>query len=167
MRLFSQENQAEADIRPTLLGIVTLLFLLLFFLLATSSGQRLGVMDLRLTSPEALAPLPHTGVLQRVVVHLQGADMLVEFSLQSTDISASSTTQEQHQRTLPARDDKADIAGLQSILQELHEMDPSQQRVEVDPGDAVPVEQLFAVLDAVRGPDASPLFPRLALTGGG
>ena len=107
-RLFGGEESAEADVRPTLLGIVTLMFLLLFFLLATSSGQRLSALNLRLTSPEALAPLPHTGVLQRVVVHVQGSDILVEFSLQSTDISASSTTQEQHQRPLPSRDGRPD-----------------------------------------------------------
>jgi hypothetical protein len=36
----------------------------------------------------------------------------------------------------------------------------------VDPTDDVPVEQLFAVLDVVTGPETAPLFPKLALTGG-
>jgi len=45
MRLFRPNAAEEADVRPTLLGVVTLLFLLLFFLMSTTSGQRLGVVD--------------------------------------------------------------------------------------------------------------------------
>ena len=61
MRLFRQREAEEADVRPTLLGVVTLLFLLLFFLLSTSSGQRLGVVDLRLAAPGEAPPCRTAG----------------------------------------------------------------------------------------------------------
>lgn len=164
-RLFADRGTTEADVRPTLLGVVTLLFLLLFFLLSTSTGQRLGVIPMRLSSPDALAPLPHSGLLQKVLVRLQGSAIVVEFSLQTTDISASSTSEEKHLRTLPGINGIPDYKSLQTALLELHKLDPSQQRAEVEPSDDVPMEQLLAVLDVVRGGDGAPLFPKLALTG--
>lgn len=164
-RLFRSDAVAEADIRPSLLGVVTLLFLLLFFLLSTSTGQRLGVVPMRLSAPEAIAPLPHSGVLQRLVVRMQNTQILVEFSLLSTDISASATTEESHRKELAPRNGQPDYAGLQALLSELHAMDPSQTRAEVEPADSVPMEQVHRLIDVVRGPDAAPLFPKLALTG--
>ncbi len=164
-RLFRSDTVAEADVRPSLLGVVTLLFLLLFFLLSTSTGQRLGVIPMRLSTPDAIAPLPHAGVLQRITVRMQNQQIFVEFSLQSTDISASSTTEESHRKDLPPRDGQPDYAALQALLSELHAMDPSQTRAEIEPADSVPMEQVHRLIDVVRGPDAAPLFPKLALTG--
>lgn len=166
-RLFGSSSSVEADVRPTLLGVVTLMFMLLFFLLDTSSGERLGVVRLGLAAPEALAPLPHSGLVQRVWVQVRGRDIVVEFTVQTTDISASSTSVEQHREVFPARDGKLDIAALNNLLLEIHTMDPAQLRAEVDPDDALPVSLLLRVLDTVRGPDNAPLFPQLLLTGEG
>lgn len=165
-RLFGGEEALQADVRPTLLGVVTLMFLLLFFLLNTSSGARLAATSLRLEAPDALVPLPHTGLLKSVHVRVQRAQITVEFELQSTDIAASATATEQHRRAFPARDGAPDLAGLLDLLDGLHRRDPSQQRARLSPDDDVPVEALLQVMDAVRGPDDAPMFPKIILGGG-
>ena len=165
-RILSAEPPAEADVRPTLLGVVTLLFLLLFFLLATSSGQKLGVIGLRFGSAADLAPLPHAGLLQRVEITVDGSAAVVRADVQTTDIAASATSVER--RTIPvgARPDGSlDLAALEAALTALHDLDPTQERAVVAPSDAVTTETLVAVLDVARGPKGAARFPQVALAG--
>ena len=163
-RLFADTSAAEADIRPGLLGIVTLLFLLLFFLLSTSSGQRLGTLTLRFGTSADLAPLPHAGLLQDLRVNVGADAITVEASVQSTDIAASAVSTEQRHLRFAARPDgHPDLAGLDRALAELHALDPSQERAVVAPDDAVATADLLAVLDAVLGEKADPRFPQVAL----
>jgi hypothetical protein len=162
-RLFASLQEQEADVRPTLLGVVTLLFLLLFFLLSTSSGQRMGAFGITLPSSEAWAPLPHTGLIQALSIHIKNQDILVVFEYSSTDIAASATTTEHYERSLPALSGKLDRAALLSLLTDLHQKDPSRTRATVIPDDAVSTEDLFIVLDLVRGSELAPLFPEVAL----
>ncbi|MFZ5479828.1 MAG: hypothetical protein ACOZNI_23895 [Myxococcota bacterium] len=161
--LFARGPGPEADVRPTLLGIVTLMFLLLFFLLTTSSGERLGVVDLRLAAAGELATLPHTGLVSDVRVTLRGTDATLEFAVQTTDISASSTAVEQRRVDVPAREGRVDLAALSAAVEQVHAIDPAQTRVTLLPDDAVPVDTLFGVLDVVRGPPGAPLYPRITL----
>jgi hypothetical protein len=165
--LFSRGPTPEADVRPTLLGIVTLMFLLLFFLLSTSSGERLGVVDLRLASPGDLATLPHAGLVSDVRVSLRGTDVSLVFSVQTTDISASSTATEQRRVEVPGKDGRVDLVTLLAAVEQIHGIDPSQERVTLAPDDAVPVETLFAVMDVLRGAPASPMFPKITLSEAG
>lgn len=146
MRLFRAEAPAEADVRPTLLGVVTLLFLLLFFLLTTSSGQRLGVIDLRLASPGEAAPVPHTGLVREVTVFVAGSAVRIEFAVQSTDIAVAATTTELRAVDLPPRD----RAALAKALADIHRIDPAQERATVEPADDTETASLVAVLDVVR-----------------
>lgn len=164
-RLFRAEPESEADIRPTLLGVVTLLFLLLFFLLGTTSGQKLAVIGLRAGSAEGLAPLPHSGLVKSVKVEV-GADaphaVTVRADLQTTDIAASATTTEARVTRLPPVAGRIDRAGLDAALAALHAADPTQRRAAVLPADSVTTDDLMAVLDAVRGPSDT-RFPEVVL----
>lgn len=155
----------EADIRPTLLGVVTLMFLLLFFLLTTSSGQRLGVIELRLGSAADLAPLPHSGLVKDVRVVMRGADVDVTFSVATTDIAAAATTVEERRVTVPGRDGRPDLEKLLATMDEVHRIDPSQTRARLDPDDGASVDALFAVMDVIRGTEEAPLFPKVTLAG--
>lgn len=162
---FGREAAVEADVRPTLLGVVTLMFLLLFFLLTTSSGQRLGVLDLRLGSAADLAPLPHSGLVKQVRVSISGASLSVLGEIQSTDISSSATTVERRVTEIPAKDGALDLQKLRMTLQELHDIDPSQERARIDPDDATTTETIITVMDVVHGPTDTPLFPKVTLAG--
>lgn len=155
----------EADVRPTLLGVVTLMFLLLFFLLTTSSGMRLGVIDLRLGSAADLAPLPHSGLVKDVRVALRGADVTLAFDVATTDIAAASTTVERRTVEVPAKDGRVDLDALLAAVTEVHRIDPSQTRARLDPDDGASVDTLFAVMDVVRGTEQAPLFPKVTLSG--
>lgn len=166
-RLFRAAEAEGADVRPTLLGVVTLLFHLLFFLLATSSGVRLASIGLRLGSPSDLAPLPHAGLLQRVRVEVDGPAVVVRADVQSTDIAAAATSVEARRWELPAKDGRPDLGGLVRLLDELHAIDRAQTRAEVAPTDSTSTEVLVGVLDAVRGSGAGARFPQVTLVGVG
>lgn len=161
----SRELESEADVRPTLLGVVTLMFLLLFFLLTTSSGQRLGVLNLRLGSAADLAPLPHTGLVKDVHITLKEGTLSVTFEVSSTDIASSSTTVERREKLVPPKNGRADLAGLLAVLEEVHDIDPSQERARLDPDDASTTETIIAVMDVIHGPADATLFPKVTLSG--
>lgn len=166
-RLFRAGSTEGADVRPTLLGVVTLLFHLLFFLLATSSGVRLATLGLRLGSPSDLAPLPHAGLLQRVRVEVDGPALVVLAEVQSTDIAAAATSVEARRWELAPQDGRPDLAGLVRLLDELHGLDRAQLRAEVAPTDPTATETLVGVLDAVRGVAGAERFPQVTLVGVG
>ena len=165
-RALGSEPATEADVRPTLLGVVTLLFLLLFFLLSTSTGQRLGVQSLRLGSPADLAPLPHTGLVQSVKVTISGGAAVILFQVQTTDISASATSVEQRTLTVPPKAGGGlDLVALDAALASVHSIDPTQEAAQLDPDDSTLVEDLFRAMDVIKGPPGVPYFPKVTLTG--
>jgi hypothetical protein len=143
-----------ADIRPTLLGVVTLLFLLLFFLLSTSTGQRLAALDLRFASEAELAPLPHTGLVDGVRVAVRPSGAVVTFEVQTTDIAAASSAVEQRRIDVAA----GDLVALASALETVKAIDPAQERARLALDDAMPVSELMPVLDVVRAP-----YPKVTL----
>ncbi len=151
--------------RPTLLGVVTLMFLLLFFLLNSSSGQRLGVLDLRLGSAADLAPLPHAGLVKDVQVALRDDGLTLSYLVQSTDIAAASTSVERRTVDLPGRAGRPDLTGLLAALRVVHAIDGSQERARLDPDDDATTQGIIAVMDVMHGPADAPLFPKLALSG--
>ncbi len=163
-RLFQGGPAPEADVRPTLLGSVSLCFMLLFFLLATSSGVRLGRVDFaRATAePAAEARLPHTGPIDELVVALSpDGTATVRFRVQSTDVAAASTAVEHRELTTRTASD------LAAAMERLHALDPAQTRARILPDDDTTTAQLLAALDAVRGPTVAPRFPDVALEGAG
>jgi len=163
MRLFRDEALEEADVRPTLLGVVTLLFLLLFFLMSTTSGQRLGVVDLRLAAPGQAPPLPHSGLVKSVRVALAPTHVAVEFEVATTDISAASTARELRRIEVPARDGVLDLAALTTAIDTVHRIDPSQTQAEILPEAEVATATVLAAVDVVRGPAEAPFFPKVSL----
>ena len=162
-RMFTASAEPEgADVRPTLLGVVTLLFLLLFFLLGTTSGEKLATIGLHIGTADGLAPLPHAGLLKslRVEVAADGG-VTLRADVQTTDIAASSTTTEARVLTVPAVHG-VDTRGVDKALADLHALDPTQRRATVLPADGVTTQALMTVLDAVRGPSDT-RFPEVLL----
>ncbi len=162
-RLYSAAPAAEADVRPTLLGVVTLLFLLLFFLLGTSSGQKLAVIGLHVGTADGLAPLPHAGLVKSLGVEIASTGAVtVRTVMQTTDISASATSTEQRVQPIPGRNGAVDRPALEAALAAVQKADPTQRKATVLPDDAVPTSALISVMDAVRGPNGT-RFPEVTL----
>lgn len=153
----------HADLRPTLIAAVTLLFLLMSFLLTTTTGQRLGVLDLALAEAGDLAAVPSRGVLTGLEIRLDGADVRVRMEVASTDIAAASTATETREYAVPAAGGALDVARLGAILADAKAMDPSAEAAQVLPSDATPTAAVVAVLDIVRGAPGQALFPRAEL----
>ncbi len=165
--LSSSHSEEPADVRPTMLGIVTLLFLLLFFLLSTSTGQRLGVHTLKVSSTADLALLPHTGLLKKVTISIREGSTQVDFEVQSTDIAAAATSVERRQVLIPAAaDGKVDLVLLDATMAQIHGMDPAQENASLAPDDRTSMDQLFRAMDIIKGPPATPYFPKLTLADG-
>lgn len=168
-RLLKSELFPEADVRPTLLGIVTLLFLLLFFLLSTSTGQRLGVIDIKAEAAMQMASLPHAGLVKEVQVVLQGDLATVVADVQTTDIAAASTATERRMIPIaPRTGGGLDLVGLGAALKAIKDIDPSQEKVVLVPDQDTRVDALFGVMDTARGAGTgTPLYPSVTLGGQG
>jgi hypothetical protein len=161
-------------VRPTLLGIVTLAFLLLFFLLATGTGWRWGAVPIRVSGQGAAAArgvegaLPaHRGPVRdaRVLVVPDGT-VEVRFQARTTDIAAASTTDEARVWTLPSVRERPDGAALRVAIERLHALDPAQDHVALVPRESADSEEVMALLDILRGPDDAPTFRAVAVETG-
>ncbi len=166
-RLFQESAYEEADVRPTLLGVVTLAFLLLFFLLGTSTGARLAVLDLveRAAGEDAAgAELPHPGPVRDVVLALSDdGSAELRFAVQSTDVAAASTSTEQRRLVIPSHGGAFDPAGVEAAILRVHALDGAQRHATLAPAMRTDTATLLAALDLLRGPDSAPRYPDVGL----
>jgi biopolymer transport protein ExbD len=145
--------------------VVGLLFLLLPFLLLTTSIQKLTGLDLQLAaSAGELAPLP-PGQVEAVEVHLRDQQLRLRSAVRTRDVTASQGDVTWSELALPAQQGGMDLAGLQDALARLQNLDPDHQRVLVVPDDAVPTSRVVALVDAVRSRGGQPLYPEVVLGG--
>lgn len=164
-RLRQGRPPTTPDLRPGLLSVVGLLFLLLPFLLLTTSIQKLTGLDLQLAgSAGELAPLP-PGQIEAIEVHLEDHGLRLRSAVRTRDVTASQGDVTWSETDLPPRADAMDLAGLQEALLRLRSLDPDHQRVLVVPDDAVPTSRVVALVDAVRAHGGLPLYPEVVLGG--
>ncbi len=164
-RLRTPRPRSAPDLRPGLLSVVGLLFLLLPFLLLTTSIQKLTGLELRLAAAAGeLAPLP-PGRIEAIEVHLHGRDLTLRSALRTMDVTASQGDVTWSEVSLPERAGAMDLEGLQDALRRLQGLDPDRTRALVVPDDQVPSSRVVALVDAVRGPANAPLFPEVVLGG--
>lgn len=164
-RLRPPRARSTPDLRPGLLSVVGLLFLLLPFLLLTTSLQKLSGIDLRLAgSTSELAPLP-PGQVEAIEVYVDGHALRLRSAIRTRDVTASQGDTTWSEQGLPPRDGAMDLGGLQEALGRLLALDPEHQRVLVVPGDQVPTSRVVALVDAVRARDGQPLYPEVVLGG--
>lgn len=166
-RLYASDVYEEADVRPTLLGVVTLAFLLLFFLLTTSAGARLST--LALVAPESAegADLPHPGPVSDLrVALLQDGAAELRFRVQTTDIAAASTAREDRALRVEPRDGQLDAEALAAAVARVHALDPAQTKAALVPAATTDTATLIAAMDALRGTSDAPRFTALSLAEG-
>jgi hypothetical protein len=165
-RLLSHRPEAEADVRPTLLGIVTLLFLLLFFLLTTSTGQRLAVIDLILGSATDPVPLPHTGLVQDLGVAVAGGASPLTARARPTALPPPPPAGEPRPvAPPPAADGRVDLGALARAVAQVKDIDPARESARLAPDDELSTAELMRVMDVLRGTASDPAFPDLSLEG--
>ncbi len=164
-RLRPRRPRVVPDLRPGLYSVVALLFLLLPFLLLTTSIQKLTGLDLGLAgSAGELAPMP-PGPIEAIEIQLDNGELTLRSARRTRDVTASQgdvTWNEQH---LPPRNGEMDLDGLQQALLRLHALDPDRERVLVVPTDDVPTTRVVALVDAVRSHGGELLFPEVVLGG--
>ena len=164
-RLRQGRPPSTPDLRPGLLSGVGLLFLLLPFLLLTTSIQKLTGLDLQLAgSAGELAPLP-PGQIEAIEVHLLDHGLRLRSAVRTRDVTASQGDITWSEVALPSKADSMDLTGLQEALLRLRNLDPDHQRVLVVPDDAVPTSRVVALVDAVRARSGQPLYPEVVLGG--
>jgi len=164
-RLRARPAPSPPDLRPALLAVIGLMFLLLPFLLLTTSIRKLAGLDLELAQDRGdLAPLP-PGVVESLEVWLRGDELRVRAAVRTLDVNAATGDATWSELQLPGRDGELDLAGLQLELARLRRLDPARQRIELRPTDGTPTSLVVAVADALRGSAEQELFSQVVLGG--
>ncbi|MDP7111439.1 MAG: hypothetical protein QGH45_05725 [Myxococcota bacterium] len=160
-RLRASLPAARPDLRPALLSIVALMFLLLPFVLMTTSSDKLAGLGLALSGEGAATPNP--GVVERVEVILDGDEIVLRTSIRATDVTADAGDAIVAETRLAPLDGLPDLQALQGRLRDLRRLDPHQRRASVLPTDDTPTARVVALVDAVRGDADGALFDQVIL----
>ena len=153
------------DVRPALLSVVALMFLLLPFLLLTTSVQKLVGLDLHVPPASSEIPPDPAGTVEDLRVQVTGKKLVVSAKVRKTDVGASEGDVHERLVELPPVDDGLDLAGLQDALRSFKRLDPERAKVLLEPDDAVPGKDVVFLMDAVRADGTGELFPEVALGG--
>ena len=158
-----QRGHQRPEMRPAFLSIITLMFLLLPFLLLTTSVHKLTGIGLGLVrSGGDLPPLP-PGNLEDLVVVLDGCELLLRSAVRTVDVTASQGDITWNERHLSCAEEMPDLSGMQAALHRMKALDPKRQRITLLPAPDTPAGRVVALMDAVRQDAQGPLFPQVVL----
>jgi len=158
--LISRERRPAES--ASLLAVVSLLFLLLPFLLLTTSAQKLVGLDMKLPAHGDL-PRADDRVLVDLVVRVTPQSLEVRAQLQRTDVRASIDAVEDSRLELSDLNDVPDLRELQVALRSLKRLAPDRNRIRLEPTDEVTTSRVVMVMDAVRLDKEGALFSEVAL----
>ena len=155
-RLF-RAPPAEADARPALMSVISLMVLLLPMLVATTSAQRLAGLPLGVPGPADELPPESPGPVEDVTVRAEGGGYRLEARVRRADVRASAGEVELRSWAL------ADLPALQAALADLKRRDPARDRITLIPSPTTTTAELVRWMDGVRhGPDGV-LYPKVVL----
>jgi len=158
--LISRKRRAPES--APLLAVVSLLFLLLPFLLLTTSAQKLVGLDMRLPAQGA-QPAADDLVLEDLVVRLSPASMEIRTQLKRTDVRASAGEVEESRIEINDIDELPDLEALQASLRSFKRLAPERNRIRLEPTDNVTTSRVVQVMDAIRSDSDGSLFTEVAL----
>lgn len=159
-RLF-REAEAQPDLRPALLAIVSLMVLLLPLLLMTTSVEKRAGVALSVPGPDEELPPEVPGAVESLRVERQETGYRVVASVRNQDVGSSVGDTEA--KELMA----TDLSGLQAALGTFKALDPSRTRVTLVPAPDTPTEEVVRWMDAVRRGPSGELFPDVILASAG
>lgn len=155
-RLFPAARPAP-DLRPALLGVISLMVLLVPLLLESAAAGRWAGLALAVPAAAGLPPEPAGPVARLAVYALPAGGFRVEAAVRSTDVRAASAAAEA--RAEPA----ADLRALQAVLVRTKALDPARDRIVLHPHPDMATADVVAWMDAVRVGPSGPLFPEIVL----
>lgn len=162
-RLRRPPSASMPDLRPTLLSIITLMFLLLPFLLLTTSIQKLAGLGLEIARPGAELPALPPGTVEHLEVHVEGTTLRLRVAARTTDVTAMTGDVTWNETPFAPQGPEPDLAGLQEALHRWRALDPERERILVIPADDTPARRVIEVMDAVRSSSSGPLFSEVVL----
>ncbi len=162
-RLLVSAPRDAPDLRPALLSVVALMFLLLPFVLLTTSPEKLAGLGLALAAEGGAAAAVNPGPVERVEIGVGEETIVVRASVRSTDVTAEAGDTQVVETLIPSRDGAPDLAALQGRLGELRRLDPHQTRATVIPDDRLSTARVMALVDAVRGGASGELYAEVVL----
>jgi len=161
-RRLSTYAPATTDTRPSMLAVIALLFLLLPFLLLTTSIQRLAGLELGLAKSGELGPTA-AGTVESVDVYIDGDTLIVRAAVRTTDVTANEGDTRLLETQLEPTADGIDLAGLQTTLRRFKGLDEEQERAVLHPTPDTDTARIVALLDATRSDANGPLFREVVL----
>ena len=157
MRRLFTPPVSNADSRPAMMAVVSLMMLLLPMLLMATSAQKLTGLPLSVPGPSEQRPPEPIGPVERLRVQRVSEGYLLSASVRRTDVITSAGDTEVKEILLQ------DLPSLQAKLADFKALDPDRERITLSPGADTPTEEVVRWMDAVRnGPDGT-LFPRVIL----
>ena len=142
--------------------MASLLFLLLPFLLLTTSPQKLVGLHMQAQKTGVGVALT-TGEVEHISVLMSPNDLSILARLKRTDVRASAEELEERKIAVPSADSGLNLAGLQERLRGLKALSPLQEKIHLQPQDDVLTQQLVVVMDALRKDAQGVLFPQVVL----
>ncbi|MEY3212607.1 MAG: Biopolymer transport protein ExbD/TolR [Pseudomonadota bacterium] len=139
------------------------MFLLLPFLLLTTSTQRLVGLTLSLPELGGLLPPEPPGRVERVEIEARPEGLRVLAQVRRADVITSAGDTQAFAVSLPSQGGEADLAGLQAQLRALKALDTTRRKLTLRPSDALPGQTVVALMDAARADAQGELFPELSL----
>lgn len=139
------------------------MFLLLPFLLLTTSTQRLVGLTLSLPELGGLLPPEPPGRVEGVEIEARPEGLRVLAQVRRADVITSAGDTQTFAVTLPSQGGEADLAGLQAQLRALKALDGTRRKLTLRPSDALPGQTVVALMDAARADAQGELFPELSL----
>lgn len=162
-RLRKKPISAEPDLRPALLSLVCLLFILLPTLLITTSLQRLSALAVALSGRDNASASVEPGIIEDIEVQVEGETILLRTALRTLDIRAMTGERTWNELLLPPLDGRPDWLALRQSLQEFHRMDPSRRSIRLVPDAMTSTSTLTSLMDVVRASPEGPLFDQIEL----
>ncbi len=145
-----------------MLAVIALLFLLLPFLLLTTSIQRLAGLELGLAKTGDLGPTA-AGAVESIDVYINGDTLTVRAAVRKTDVTANEGDTRVLETNLPPTADGLDLAGFQLTLRRFKSLDQEQERAVLHPNPDTETSRIVALLDAARSDASGPLFGEVVL----
>lgn len=162
-RLTPRAPATEPDLRPGLLSVACLLFMLLPCLMLTTSLYRLTSLPFLLPARGEGGAPPPSAVLDALEVQVRAEALLVRAALRTTDVTAMAGDAVWQEVSLPAISGQPDLGGLRRELDRLHALDPMAKRVTLLPAEDTATERLVVVMDVLRGTATEPRFTEISL----
>ena len=159
MRRLFEKKTTDADIRPSLFSMASLMIILLPTLLISLSTQKFTALPLAIAGTQNDIPPRPNQIIQEITLQAQKKGFLIDAKVRSTDVRSTLDNLEEKQWKISS------LQELQPILQTLKKLDPLHRRILIKPLPLSQTEEVVQWMDLVSKDSNGELFPEISIQG--